>query len=405
MTKRIIREKYLERIRPFIGKDLIKVLIGCRRVGKTTILLQLADEIKGANKANHVIYINKEAHEFKDIKTNEDLYAYVKSKTKEKGKHYLIIDEVQEIQGFEIALRQLLLETYDIYCSGSNANMLSGDLATHLSGRYIEIQINALSYDEFLIFHERSNTNEALMDYIKYGGLPYLSNIQLEEGLVYDYLKSVYNTIILKDVVSRYKIRDIDFLERLIDYLSDTLGSYVSSKKITDFLKSQAVSLSINTVLNYLSYLSAAFFIQKARRYDIVGKKRFEINDKFYFADLGLKHAIIPYQVDDIGKVLENLVYNKLIDENFDVYVGKYNQYEIDFVAQKGDETIYIQVAYLLSTQKTIDREFGTLLKIKDNYPKYVISADELIGKNYKGIKHINIRAFLLSQKKTGFKS
>lgn len=397
MKNTILRKKYIDRIRPFIGKEVIKVLVGCRRVGKTTILLQLADEIKNLDKKAHIIYINKEAHAFQDLKNNEDLYAYVKNSTVKTGVNYLIIDEIQEIQDFETALRQLLVEGYDIFCSGSNANMLSGDLATQLSGRYIEFRINSLSYNEFLTFHKLSNNNESLMSYIRYGGLPYLVNIPLEERLVYDYLKSVYNTIILKDVVARYKIRDVDFLDRLIEYLSDTLGSYVSSKKITDFLKSQDVSLSINTVLNYINYLSSAFFINKARRYDIIGKKRFEINDKFYFTDLGLKHSIIPYKANGIGKVFENLVYNKLIEENYEVYVGKYNQHEIDFVAKKADATIYIQVAYLLSGQDTIEREFETLLKISDNYAKYVISADELIGKNYKGVKHMNIRDFLVT--------
>jgi len=400
MSESIIRSKYLINIRPFMGKDIIKVLVGCRRVGKTTILLQIADEVKKANSNANIIYINKEFYEFSHLKNSEDLYLYVKANSIKTNQNVLIVDEIQEIESFELALRQLFVEKYDIYCSGSNANMLSGDLATYLAGRYVEFRINSLSYPEFLDFHQLKNNNDALMLYIRFGGLPYLINIPLEEKVVYDYLKSVYNTIILKDVIARYNIRDIDFLDRLTEYLSDTLGSYVSSKKIIDFLKSQGVSLSINTVLNYLNYLSSAYFINKARRFDIIGKKRFEINDKFYFCDLGLKHSIIPYKANDIGKVFENLVYNKLIEENFEVYIGKYNQYEIDFVAQKADQIIYIQVAYLLSNQETIDREFNILLKINDNYPKYVISADELIGSNYKGIIHLNIKDFLI---KTSF--
>lgn len=395
MSKTFIRQMYLNRIRPFIGKDIIKVLVGCRRTGKTTILLQLMEEIKTTDKSANIIYINREFHQFKDIKDNEDLYAYAKSKFVKNKANYLIVDEVQEIKSFEIALRQLLVEKMDIYCSGSNANMLSGDLATYLSGRYIEFKIHSLSYAEFLACHELENNNSTLQQYIQFGGFPYLMNIPLEERLVYDYLRSVYNTIILKDVVARYNIRDVDFLERLIAYLSDTLGSYVSSKKITDFIKSQGITLSVNTVLNYLNYLSAAFFIEKAKRFDIIGKKIFEINDKFYFSDLGLKHALIPYKVNDIGKVFENLVYNKLMEEGFKINIGKYNQYEIDFVAQKSGTIIYIQVAYLLANEETMEREFGTLLKLNDNYPKYVISADELIGKNYKGIIHKNIKNFL----------
>jgi predicted AAA+ superfamily ATPase len=397
MQKTIKRTEYIEKIIPFIGKDIIKVLTGCRRVGKTTILLQLAETIREIDKEGHIIYINREFHEFKDIQNNEDLYEYVKKHTKKTHNNYLIIDEIQEIHSFEIALRQLKVKGYDVYCSGSNANMLSGDLATHLSGRYIEFKVHSLSYQEFLLFHQLSNNNDSLLLYIRYGGLPYLIHLPFDDTIVYDYLKSVYSTIILKDVVARYNIRDVYFLERLIEYISDTMGSYVSSKKITDFLKSQGISLSVNTVLNYLGYLSNAFFIDKVSRYDIVGKKRFEINDKYYFSDLGLKHAIIPYSVDDIGKVMENLVYKKLIEDGYTVFVGKLKEYEIDFVAKKSDSTKYIQVAYLLQNENTIDREFGNLLKIEDNYPKFVISADELIGNNHKGIIHSNIKDFLTS--------
>ena len=310
----------------------------------------------------------------------------------------MFIDEIQEISNFELALQQLLIKEYDIYCTGSNARMLSGDLATHLSGRYIEFQIKSLSYIEFLKFHQLQNNNKSLLKYIRYGGLPYLINVEMNDEITYGYLKSIYNTIILKDVVARYNIRDIDFLERLIEYLSDNLGSYISSKKITDFLKSQRISLSVNTVLNYLQYLNNAFFIQKTQRYDIQGKKRFEINEKYYFSDLGLKHSIIPYQANDIGKIFENLIYNFLIGKGYTVYVGKLQNMEIDFVAKKNNITKYVQVAYMLPNEKVREREFGNLLKIKDNYEKIVVSSDELISGNYKGIKHIHILDFLTQE-------
>jgi len=398
MKKTIVRAKYIEKIVPHIGKDIIKVLTGCRRVGKTTILLQLIDKIKEIDKKANVIYINKEHNEFAGIRDHQDLFLYVKNKSGNKKNNYVIIDEIQEIAGFEIALRQLLVKGYDIYCSGSNANMLSSDIATNLSGRYIEFRINSLSYSEFLIFHNLENNNEALLKYIKYGGLPYLINVSLEDNIVYDYLKSVYNTIILKDVVARYNVRDVYFLDRLIEYVSDNMGSYVSSKKINDYLKSQGIVMSINTVLNYLKYLSSSFFIEKVSRYDIVGKKKFEINDKYYFSDIGLKHAVIPYSTADVGKVFENLVYNKLIQENFDVYVGKYKEFEIDFVAKNSTATFYIQVAYMLTNKNTMEREFGNLLKVNDNYTKYVVTADEILGENFKGIKHVNIKDFLINK-------
>lgn len=395
--KTIQRTHYLNKISHYIDKDIIKVLIGNRRVGKTTILVQLSKRIAKENSNANIIFINKEFYQFKDIQSNDDLYNYVIQKTKKSKKNYVFIDEVQEINKFEIALRQLLVEEYDIYCTGSNAKMLSGDLATHLSGRYIEFKISSLTFKEFLEFHKLTKSTENLLKYIKYGGLPYLINLKFNDEVIYGYLKSIYNTIVLKDVVSRYNIRDIDFLDRLIEYLSDNLGSYVSSKKITDFIKSQRIKLSVNTVQNYLQYLTNAYIIQKVQRYDIIGKKRFEINEKYYFSDLGLKHSIIPYNTNDIGKVFENLVYNYLIYKDYKIHVGKLNDLEIDFIATKNDETIYIQVAYLIPNDKVKDREFGNLLKINDNHEKIVISADEFISGNYKGIKHIHILDFLTS--------
>jgi len=395
--KTIQRTHYLNKISHYIDKDIIKVLIGNRRVGKTTILVQLSKRIAKENSNANIIFINKEFYQFKDIQSNDDLYNYVIQKTKKSKKNYVFIDEVQEIDKFEIALRQLLVEEYDIYCTGSNAKMLSGDLATHLSGRYIEFKISSLTFKEFLEFHKLTKSTENLLKYIKYGGLPYLINLKFNDEVIYGYLKSIYNTIVLKDVVSRYNIRDIDFLDRLIEYLSDNLGSYVSSKKITDFIKSQRIKLSVNTVQNYLQYLTNAYIIQKVQRYDIIGKKRFEINEKYYFSDLGLKHSIIPYNTNDIGKVFENLVYNYLIYKDYKIHVGKLNDLEIDFIATKNDETIYIQVAYLIPNDKVKDREFGNLLKINDNHEKIVISADEFISGNYKGIKHIHILDFLTS--------
>ena len=375
MKTAYIRGKYLDKVKPFIGKSIIKVLTGQRRVGKTTILIQIIDFIKQEDKNAHVIYINKEHNDFKFIKEAEDLFQYVKSKLSKNKTNYVFIDEIQEINEFEIALRQMLVEGIDLYCTGSNAKMLSGDLATHLSGRFIEFHISSLSFNEFLQIHKLENNNDALNKYIRYGGMPYLIHLPFDDEIVYGYLKSIYNTIILKDIVARYSIRDIDFLERLVEYLSDNLGSYVSSKRISDFLKAQRVSLSVNTVMNYLKFLANSFFINKVQRLDIIGKKRFEINDKYFFSDLGLKHAIIPYTGNQIGNIFENLVYNQLIYEDYKVYIGKHQEREIDFVAQKGNETKYIQVAYLLPDEKVREREFGNLLRIEDNYEKIVVSA------------------------------
>lgn len=394
MDSLYIRNTYLKKVEPYIGKEIIKVLTGQRRVGKTILLKQIQYLVQQLDKKANTIYVNKEQHEFKQIKNADDLFEYVETQLKPKQSNYVFIDEIQEIQDFEIALRQLLVKGVDIYCTGSNANMLSGDLATHLSGRYIEFHINSLSYTEFMEMHQLPNNNDTLNKYIRYGGLPYLVNLPLSDEIVYGYLKSIYNTIILKDIVARYNIRDVDFLDRLVEYLSDNLGSYVSSNKISDFLKSQRVHLSVNTVMNYLKYLSSSFFINKVERIDIIGKKRFEINDKYFFTDLGLMHSIIPFTGAQIGSVFENLVYNQLIYEDYKVYIGKHQDREIDFVAQKGNITKYIQVAYQLPDEKVREREFGNLLKIEDNYEKIVVSADEFTT-DYKGIKHIHIREFL----------
>ena len=397
MDDLFIRDTYLKKVEPYIGKEIIKVLTGQRRVGKTILLKQIQHLVKQLDKKANTIYINKEQNEFKQIKNADDLFNYIQSQLKPKQSNYIFIDEIQEIEEFEIALRQLLVKGVDIYCTGSNANMLSGDLATHLSGRYIEFHINSLSYTEFIQMHKLTNDNDTLNKYIRYGGLPYLLHLPLSDEIVYGYLKSIYNTIILKDIVARYSIRDVAFLDRLVEYLSDNLGSYVSSNKISDFLKSQRVHLSVNTVMNYLKYLTSSFFINKVERIDIIGKKRFEINDKYFFTDLGLKHSIIPFTGAQIGSVFENLVYSQLIYEDYKVFVGKHHDREIDFVAQKGNVTKYIQVAYQLPDEKVREREFGNLLKIEDNYEKIVVSADEFTT-DYKGIKHIHIRDFLTNK-------
>jgi len=398
MIKSYIKRKiYISKISPFINKDLIKVIVGQRRVGKSCLLFQIMDELKswGVKKEN-IVYVNKELHEFDDIKDYRDLLAYIKQKGKSRKKTYLFIDEIQEITQFEKALRSLLAEgKYDIYCTGSNANLLSGELATYLSGRYIEIKIFSLSYQEFLFFHKLKSSKESLLKYIKYGGLPYLVNLELNDAVVYDYLKNIYSTILFKDVVGRHRIRNIDFLERLIDYLADNVGSVVSAKKISDFLKSQKTNISPNVVLNYLSFISEAFFVFKVSRAAISGKKIFEIGEKYYFEDLGLRHSIIDYKQVDIGKVLENLVFLHLKISGFDVKVGKLDNREVDFVCERAGEKIYVQVAYLITDTTVRDREFGNLLAIKDNYPKMVVSMDEMAGGKYKGIEHLNIIDFL----------
>ena len=392
-----IRDNYIKRIIPFINKDIIKVFIGQRRVGKSYMLIQLMDYVKKEFENSNVIFINKELVEFTHIKTSTDLNNYVKLYSVEDELNFLFIDEVQDIVNFETALRSLLAEgNFDIYCTGSNAKMLSSDIATYLSGRYIQFDIHSLTYKEFLQFHKLQDSSNTLVKFIKFGGLPYLYHIELEEDAVFGYLKSIYNTIILRDVVARYNIRNISFLEQLVYFLADNIGSLLSAKRISDFLKSQSINISSKLVLEYLQFLEDAFFIKKVKRFDIKGRKIFEINHKFYFTDLGLRNSLKVFNMKDINKVLENIVYNKLITDGFDVYVGKFDDKEIDFVANKKDKRIYVQVAYMITNEKVHEREFGNLLKIDDNHTKIVVSMDELADSNYKGVQHINIRKFLL---------
>ncbi len=396
MDKIIERPVYIEKIKAFLDKGLIKVIVGQRRVGKSFIMKQLWDVILKKKPSANIVYIDKERNEFDFIRDYQVLYDFAKGKHKKDTANYLLIDEIQEIGEFEKALRSLLNEGgFDIYCTGSNADMLSGELATLLSGRYIEIRVGPLSYLEFLHFHMLKNDNRSLMAYMKYGGLPFLMHLELEEKLVYDYLKNIYSTILFKDVVKRYGIRNIAFLESLVFFNWGNIGSLIYAKKISDFLKSQKVNISPRVTLNYLSYLNKAFLVNKAGRYGITGKKVFETGEKHFFEDIGIRNALYGFHQADIGKIMENVVYNHMISCGYQVSVGQIGNYEIDFVCQKQNETMYVQVAYLIANEKTAEREYGNLLKIKDNYPKYVVTMDEFQGNTYQGIQHLHLRGFL----------
>ena len=392
----ILRPKYIEAIKPFIGKAVIKVFTGQRRVGKSYIMIQIMDTIKQADKKANIIYIDKEKYEFDFIKNYHDLVKYIAGKNEKQTKTYLFIDEIQEIQGFEKAIRDFVKSgKYDVYISGSNSELLSSDLAGKLSGRYVETRVHGLSYEEFLLFHKLEKGIDSLEKYIRYGGLPYLVNLKLEDEQVFGYLKNVFDAVILKDVVSRFEVRNVNFLGRLIEYLADNLGSIVSAKKISDFLKSQNINLAPDTVLNYLSFLGSSFFVAKCSRMDIVGKKIFEVREKYYFEDLGLRHSIVNFKQVDINKILENLAYSKLVNLGYKVFVGQMGSSEVDLVGEKAGGRIYLQVAYLISSKKVEEREFGSLLRIKDNYPKYVVSMDKMADGNVKGISHLHILDFL----------
>ena len=400
MTQLINRQQYTDRIAPFVDKNIIKVLTGQRRVGKSCILKQIQNHIENKYPDSNTICINKELEEFAFIRTHEDLSAYISQHLKTDAKNYLFIDEVQDISGFEHTLRNLQAENAcDIFITGSNATMLSSELSTYLSGRYIEFHIYSLSYPEFLTFHEVNANNQSLRKYLTIGGLPYLSNLPMQEDLDFEYLRNVYSTIILKDVVKRVGIRNVDFLETLAIYTADNVGNLFSANNISRYLKSQHVNISPIQVINYLKALQNAFLIHKVRRIDVNGLKTFEIGDKYYFEDLGLRNCHFGFTMQkDIHKLMDNAIFLHLVNKHYEVYTGQQTaNREIDFVARKGDEVIYVQSAYMMPDEATRQREFGNLMAVRNNYPKYVISLDEWTsGSCVDGIMHLHLGEFLM---------
>ena len=391
------RDGYIARIIPFMRKPLIKVLTGQRRVGKSYLLFQLMEQVQNEDHDAHIIYINREDMEFDFMRTAADLNNYILANRKERVRNYIFIDEIQDISEFEKALRSLLLdESNDIYITGSNARLLSGELATYLSGRYVEFKVYSLAYSEFLQFHELENNAASYDLYTRYGGLPYLINLELNDDVVNEYLKSIYSTIVFRDVVSRYNLRNTVFLERLIQFLSENIGSLFSAKNISDYLKSQHTQISVNQIQHYVEYLTNAFLIHRVGRYDLIGKRFFEIGEKYYFENMGIRNVIIGYRLQDRAKILENIVYNHLLYRGYAIKVGMSASSEIDFVCEKGAEKLYVQATLKLDSETTIEREFGNLLKVQDNYPKIVVSEDDFRGNSYEGIKHVFIRDFLL---------
>jgi len=392
----IVRETYKKQIEKYIGKELIKVLIGQRRVGKSYLLYQTIDSIKQLLPEANIIYLNLELIEYEPLTDHKLFYDHIKSRSVDDRLNVLMIDEIQEVKQFERALKSLLAEGgFDIYCTGSNAHLLSGELATYLGGRYVEIPVYALSYPEFLLFHELDHDRNSIDKYLKFGGLPYLIHLKLDDDTVFDYLKNINQSILFRDVVSRFQVRNVGFLVRLIRYLAGEIGNLVSARNIVKFLKSQNISISINVVLNYIDYLTTAMLIAKVRRADITGKKVFELGEKYYFNDIGIRNAVVGFSPFDLGQILENAVYLHLKFLGYSVLVGKQNGKEVDFIAEKNSEKIYIQVALRITEMKTMEREFGNLKAIKDNYPKYVITLDEYTGVSHEGIRHLPLDEFL----------
>lgn len=400
----IKREAYMSRIRPFIGSDLVKVLTGIRRCGKSVMLELIQEEITSSGvDPSQFISINFENMSNAGLCTAQALHDEILCRAaKISGKIYLFFDEIQEVQNWETCINSFRVELdCDIYITGSNAKLLSGELATYLAGRYVEFVIYPFSFDEFIqlyrtIFPE-ADVRTCFNRYLTAGGMPYLANLRYEETACRQYLQDLFNSVELKDIVQRNKVRDVDMLERIIAYVTANIGTTFSSTAISKYLKSEGRSVSPETVLGYLKACTDAFLFYQVKRQDLRGKKILTVNEKYYVADHGVREAVFGGNQRDINLVLENIVYLELLRRGYVVTVGKIGDKEIDFICESQGNRLYIQVAYLLASEETIQREFGVYERVRDNYPKYVLTLDEF-DMSRDGIKHRNIRDFLLEK-------
>ena len=394
----ITRKYYADIVDSWIGKGNIVAIVGSRRVGKSYVVKDFIQRHKEDKDAN-IIYIDKEKKAFKDIKTKDDLDSWIEERFLP-GKHnYILIDEAQEIDHFEESVCNWYTEdNTDVIITGSNSKMLSGELATLIAGRHVEVRIHPLTYSEFLEFHHLADSDESLMTYLNYGGLPGLRKVELDnDEQVWAYLSSVFNTIMLKDIIERHDIRNVPFLNNLIAFYADTTGKLTSANSISKYMKSQQEDVSSNLILLYRGFYAEAYLLDVVPRYDIHGKKMFQSNEKIYWDDLGLRNLKAEGSMDSyIEKVIENAVYKHLCYLGYDVKVGVLNAGEVDFVCTKPGKTLYVQASYIIAEQSTRDREFGPLEKIRDNHPKYVISATPLLTRrDENGITHLSLRRFL----------
>jgi len=397
----IKREKYLKNIRGFYDQDLIKVITGIRRSGKSTLLKQIIDELKesGINKEK-IIYINFEDIEMSFIKNEMDLNSYIKKQIKDDQKYYLFFDEIQNVVDWEKAVNSFkATKNVSIFITGSNSNLLSGELATLLSGRYVSFKIQPFSFKEVCELkgiEDKGEIEKAFEDYIKWGGMPQRFYFK-DEQETKNYLMDLYDSIVVKDIITRYKVKDVELLNKILEYLMSTPAQQFSVTNIVNYLKNENRNCSNETLYNYLSYITNSFIMNKARRYDIKGKRVLSTNDKYYLTDLGLGQVKSSIKTKGKGSILENIVYNELINRGYEVLVGKSDSSEIDFIASYFDEKIYVQVAYILADDDVIEREFGAFKEIQDNYPKYVLTMDKL-DFSQNGIIHKNVIDWLLDK-------
>jgi hypothetical protein len=399
----INRDLYFKKIEKFIDKPFIKIITGIRRSGKST-MIQLIQEkllLKGVEESN-IIYINFESMKYYDIRNSKELYKYVSNLIKDSEKKYLFFDEIQIVEKWEEAVNSFTVDfNVDIYITGSNSKLLSSELSTLLTGRYIQFKMYPLSMNEINDFHKsingEINSDELLWMYIRRGGFPSIHIGKYDEETSKMIVNDIYDSIVLRDVVKRYKIRNIELLNRIMKYIMDNIGNIFSAKNISDYFKSEHRKVDITTIYNYIEALESSYIIEKVNRYDIHGKEILKTQEKYYLADPGIQHAVFGYRDRNISGVLENIVYLELKRRGYKVFIGKTKEKEIDFVAEKGNNKLYIQVTYKMENKKTINREFESLLNIKDHYRKYVVSMDMNFKDNIEGIEHVNLYEFITS--------
>lgn len=398
----IFRHIYINELQKWIDKPQVKIITGIRRSGKSTVLKLLKETLeKSGISATQIITLNFESFATEPLKNAAALYQYISEHINNNQKHYILLDEIQEVDQWEKVVNSLLVDVeVDIYLTGSNSHLLSSELATYLAGRYIEIPIYTLSYSEFLDFKARyvpkeKITDNTFVEYLRKGGFPVVHTSNYDEESTYKVVRDIYASVILRDTIQRYKIRDIELLERVIRFAFDNIGNTFSGKNIADYFKSQYRKTDVNTIYNYLHALQGAFVLYRVSRYDIKGKEILKTQEKFFAGDVSLVYALMGNRDRMISGILENLVFLELKRRNYQVYIGKLDSKEIDFVAEKRGQKIYIQVAYKLEIDATVEREFNPLLAINDQYPKYVVTMDELWKDSIKGVQHRHIRDFL----------
>lgn len=398
------RPLYYEKIKPFIRKPFIKIITGIRRCGKSTMMLLIQQLMvdEGVQK-KQIISINFESMKYYHLRSSIALYEYVSELVKTmESPAYVFFDEIQIVKDWEEAVNSLFLDfQVDIYITGSNSQLLSSELSTLLTGRFIHIQMQVLSFTEMLTF--RSNLEETQQDllwlYIRRGGFPAVHlTVDYDEKATYMIINDIFDSIVLRDVVQRYKIRDVELLRRILNFIADSVGSTISAKRIADYFKSQARSVDMNTVYTYLDALASSFLITRVQRYDIQGKKLLKTQEKYYLADTGLQHAVFGYRDRRISGILENIVYNELVRRGYTVYIGKLGTQVVDFIAEQPPRKLYVQVAFKLESEKTVQREFAPLLAIRDSYPKFVVTMDPHFQDIIEGVQHIGLYQFLTDE-------